>query len=771
MKSLRDFALKIRMSRYFYKNFFSIMILIAIIWLIIGSFLYGNFIDTLRSEIIKSNISELSQVKNNMDMHFKEMSRIVVNISNNPEFLFYSGGQAGNSIRTVYELEKYKASNEFIYDIFFYRNYGQDKNRKIYTSNGEVSTDLFFKYLYHYNDWREEDFYKAIDKMDYRLIRPTEPVRINQNMDTSIITCIYPLPINESRPSSVVIFVIEQKALNQLINNIFKLNSGYIYMLDENGKPVFYDSEGTEAVSPPDFFGKIDLSGLDKDVNELEIDNINYSIVKLHSDYNKWDYIMVIKSDQLLLQVYRIKNLFNYSLYAVLFIGTIIAFGLALENHRPLRRLTNNISKINNHPNSKYGDEIEYIYSFIEQTSEKNKNLLKEQFLTDLVNGKYINRSQAYIAMNETSLNFNYSFFEAAVIFIEEHARQRDKENETRQIDIKFDILMWMEDILKSSGLQGYGVDFNEDRSIGAVFNFGDCCEAEKQAEQILCSMQDFFSDSCSLTIGVGGVYEGMERVGESFAEAKKAACYKFLMGKGKIIYYREINESRQNRKYRYPVHIEAALTRALKDSDEDEVKQAMAGLGTYIASRQFSIEAIRCIGYGIINSVIILLDEMHIEAGDIFIEDGNYDFILTFDTVELMLEYLSTFCMKICEYNIEQKELKNFQFKNRIFDIISDSLHSNTLSLAVIASECGVSQSYISRYFKIQTGCSLMQYVDNLRMNEVKELLKDTDLGLREILSRVGYIDEANFIRKFKKIEGITPIKFRQLVRSEIMG
>jgi two-component system response regulator YesN len=80
------------------------------------------------------------------------------------------------------------------------------------------------------------------------------------------------------------------------------------------------------------------------------------------------------------------------------------------------------------------------------------------------------------------------------------------------------------------------------------------------------------------------------------------------------------------------------------------------------------------------------------------------------------------------------------------------------------LASACGVSSSYLGRYFKQQTGCSPMQYVDQLRMAEVKELLVNTQLNLNEILNQTGYIDKANFIRKFKKAEGVTPMKYREL-------
>ncbi|HBG76581.1 MAG TPA: hypothetical protein DDW86_06450 [Clostridiales bacterium] len=42
-----------------------------------------------------------------------------------------------------------------------------------------------------------------------------------------------------------------------------------------------------------------------------------------------------------------------------------------------------------------------------------------------------------------------------------------------------------------------------------------------------------------------------------------------------------------------------------------------------------------------------------------------------------------------------------------------------------------------------------------------------ETDLPIKEIILCVGYTNVSSFIRKFKKIEGITPGKYRELIQS----
>ena len=95
----------------------------------------------------------------------------------------------------------------------------------------------------------------------------------------------------------------------------------------------------------------------------------------------------------------------------------------------------------------------------------------------------------------------------------------------------------------------------------------------------------------------------------------------------------------------------------------------------------------------------------------------------------------------------------------------IEENYKDHSLSLKCIADHFGISASYATRFFKNQTGESLMRYIDCMRMQEAKQLLKTTELTLKDILYEVGYIDSTNFIRKFKRNEGLTPIQYRNLM------
>lgn len=93
----------------------------------------------------------------------------------------------------------------------------------------------------------------------------------------------------------------------------------------------------------------------------------------------------------------------------------------------------------------------------------------------------------------------------------------------------------------------------------------------------------------------------------------------------------------------------------------------------------------------------------------------------------------------------------------------VNDHYSQQTISLDVLAGQFNLSANYVSRFFKQETGCSFIQYITMLRMDKARELLLNTDLPIKDIVVQIGYIDVANFVRKFKAYEGVTPGQYRE--------
>lgn len=85
-----------------------------------------------------------------------------------------------------------------------------------------------------------------------------------------------------------------------------------------------------------------------------------------------------------------------------------------------------------------------------------------------------------------------------------------------------------------------------------------------------------------------------------------------------------------------------------------------------------------------------------------------------------------------------------------------------NDISVEGIAEFCGLNRSYFGRIFKDAVGKSPQEFLVNYRMVKATELLKLTDLTIRDIGNAVGYPNQLHFSRAFKHTYGSSPREWR---------
>ena len=92
----------------------------------------------------------------------------------------------------------------------------------------------------------------------------------------------------------------------------------------------------------------------------------------------------------------------------------------------------------------------------------------------------------------------------------------------------------------------------------------------------------------------------------------------------------------------------------------------------------------------------------------------------------------------------------------------------SGELSLSALAEENGVSESWLSKRFKKETGITFGNFIAKKRCEKAALMLVETDLQIQEISAYVGYPDNNYFIKVFKKLYNVTPSKYRKSLASK---
>ena len=92
------------------------------------------------------------------------------------------------------------------------------------------------------------------------------------------------------------------------------------------------------------------------------------------------------------------------------------------------------------------------------------------------------------------------------------------------------------------------------------------------------------------------------------------------------------------------------------------------------------------------------------------------------------------------------------------------DEHYTHKFSLAALAQELNKSKSYVSRRFQMETGESILDYLNTLRLRKACEALLHSEISVREIAQKVGFSEVTYFISAFGKGIGETPLQYRKL-------
>lgn len=100
----------------------------------------------------------------------------------------------------------------------------------------------------------------------------------------------------------------------------------------------------------------------------------------------------------------------------------------------------------------------------------------------------------------------------------------------------------------------------------------------------------------------------------------------------------------------------------------------------------------------------------------------------------------------------------------DRIVHKISEYIsvnYSEDLSLSMLSHRFGVSESHLSRKFKDVTGIGLGEYITFIRIMNAERLLSVGKASITSVAAECGFADPNYFSTVFKKLKGVTPLKF----------
>lgn len=109
-----------------------------------------------------------------------------------------------------------------------------------------------------------------------------------------------------------------------------------------------------------------------------------------------------------------------------------------------------------------------------------------------------------------------------------------------------------------------------------------------------------------------------------------------------------------------------------------------------------------------------------------------------------------------------DAKGRKNLQVIQKAAEYMKQN-YREKVTIDDIARAVYLSPCYLSRIFKQELGCTLMEYLTQLRVDKAKAMLRNPKYNVMQVATEIGFDDPSYFAKVFKKSEGVTPSQFRQ--------
>ncbi len=612
--------------------------------------------------------------------------------------------------------------------------------------------DLQLAYnVYFSNDFHSfEDWLSEIKKSHYQSI---------YNFDNKLVY-MQTLPYLGGSSLATVIVILDKEKIAKEVNKIEWVKNNKFVILDKDNNVILSNSKTTEYRKDEYITGKLSkgtgFASIEKDTKR------GYS------------YVLVLEDGYLNGTKHNLNIIFVYYILLAVIVGLCFAYLLARRNYLPIKDMIQVLEGGQKRHSSEIENEFVFIDTSIKRILTTNKDFkrqleltnvhLQQNFISRLLRGRiniqYVNES----FLSENHIEFPYDSFIVSLIKIDEYS------DYLREVALKgSDVALDNMDFLLNNSIRellnedfcGYVCEANA--MIAVVINFA-ASDSEK-AVNFLYYLQKKIADEMYIetTVSASNIHGTYLSLQKAYSEACMAMeCSMFVDNTNVILF----SENDFGSEYYYSTEIEQALSGNLRAGNYDLVEKIIFDiLKINLDNNKISIEMFRCLAFDIAATFIRVLEKTDL-ATDVMNAQSIVSTISKLNSAEKLRVYLLEVATNICETINSGKESNNTILLTKITSYIKDNYANTRLSNVVIADELGITPTYLSRFFKQQTGDGLLNYINAFRINEAKKRIctGDKKYVLNKLCAEVGFDNVTTFIRCFKKYEGMTPGKYAEI-------
>lgn len=734
-------------GKLYSKLLFTITLCIVLTLMVSSLFNFFTYMQIDLKKAYQSDVSNLTQTSKeviSMTESAQSLSFQIYRTFSVSKLMFYNDPNIYDVTAAMNELNNYLNSMPFIESIYVYNS----ANGLFYTASRQAEGGTFNK-----EELADKGILDILDNyQEYRPFTPIPRTYKTVNLTGEQLTKAYTYlgydAIGRTQTiNSAVIINISSAWINKDIGVNKSDSEGKSYILDNQNLLLSGDTLLPKKLSNED--NRIineKIKNKESGYVVADFDGKKSLISYTSPDSLDWQYVRVTPYKHVTKAIYSIRNTTIMIAVIILVIGLFISWLLSRMLYRPIHQIMNKMN--------------------ILETEKRNSSYtIRQNMLRSLIQGSQSLQTNAQLQkLMVSGITFDFhARYRVVLLKIDELAALKQNRGDDLHV-YKFAIMNIASEIAHND----YRVETVDMDADYVIMLLGRPDESDELDDEMLRNMLAKIQRSSLdfLKIGLSITYSPeafqAQQLSTHYKLVKEASQHRLFYGLGSLINGQDII-SLKSKEYIFPADKERKLTDALMTSKTEEAKKLFAEIVQETA--QYPIHVVQLAISHLtmtVNNILFTIQKnnsldveaslsIHIPTPDHFetINELNEVFFSLFDDIQMKLSM--------------KRSTKQGDLIRKINDLIQKEYANPNLSLNWIADELDMSSIYLSRVYKQQTLATIVDVINNVRMERAKEHLENTDLSIVDIAVKSGYTSSSYFHRMFKKSFGVTPSDYRK--------
>jgi two-component system, response regulator YesN len=763
-------------KKTFFRIFLFSVIFSSTVLVIITLILYLNFERASRDEIQKKSVTGLIQTMNvfsSLNSSLVSSSIQLVSEQAINDLIYSKDLDQFMISKGISRLDSAMASYPLLQSIYVYNNKRSEYYSTIHGMEGRTPSDNELPFLM--NNIKKYKIYNYIPRKMAVTIQSRIFSPYHGSVEVNVITLVAgEMPFKGNTIKGACVINVSEEKLRNTFLTPGGGQGGDLVIADRNKIALFHTNKKYFSTDlSGSFYMKLIAKEGKKDGTLVAYkDNVKYLVAYVIHPQMGWIFVNITPYDMIFSGINNLRN-FTIAVFLFMIIFSIAAaFVLALRIYKPIQNLVLSFTKVRDKLNLKADEktgEFQYFNSIFQNVVkkaedlddyiEKHKRGDSGDLLRNIVTGNIQPSEIMDDYQREIKTFFENKKFQLALITIDRFAVLAEDAG-------KESVGEWFrsvsEIISRYFKMPHHLVPMEKNIFVLILAHDSAGIRNAGQIKECFLAAQEEIKEKMKFTVSLalGGVITNENGIPSEYINLQKLLTVKFKYGNNSFL--ETSNVVKFHTEYVFPEKKNEQLFGELKLGRLDKVQILLKDI--FDETADYSYEDFRLLVMLLAHSSLKVINNLeqdtHLSMDETRRFLNNLHWIDTItDAFDVFLTAFTSITRSVSSFKANKKN----DYIKAIREYVINNLYDFSLCPDSLSSVIGFSTHHIRNIFKEETGTSLSDYINDLRIDHGKKLLLETNLTVKEISRNCGFLNYNYFFTSFKKHTGVTPDFYRQ--------